>query len=107
MIGSIRRDCLDHVIVFGERHLRRLLNSYQRYYNEVRTHVSVQKDAPIARDVQRTGRVIPVPTSGRLTPPIYSNLSFRQGQPFSARGVSKCDMCSVDSTITMPGSNLR
>jgi transposase InsO family protein len=66
MIGSIRRDCLDHVIIFGERHLRYLLNSYQRYYNEVRTHLSVQKDAPIARDVQRTGRVIPVPLLGGL-----------------------------------------
>src|SRR2546428_5848947 len=40
LIGSIRRDCLDHVVVFGERHLRHLLNSYQKYYNEVRTHLS-------------------------------------------------------------------
>jgi Integrase core domain len=38
LIGSIRRDCLDHVVVFGERHLRHLLNSYQKYYNEARTH---------------------------------------------------------------------
>src|SRR5712675_2027666 len=47
LIGSIRRDCLDHVVVFGERHLRHLLNSYQKYYNEARTHLSLQKDAPI------------------------------------------------------------
>jgi transposase InsO family protein len=39
LIGSIRRDCLDHVVVFGERHLRHLLESYQRYYNEARTHL--------------------------------------------------------------------
>ena len=45
LIGSIRRDCLDHVVVFGEQHLRHLLNSYQKYYNEVRTHLSLQKDA--------------------------------------------------------------
>jgi hypothetical protein len=61
IIGSVRRDCLDHVIVFGGRHLHHLLNSYQRYYNEVRMHLSVQKAAPIARDVQRKGRVTLVP----------------------------------------------
>jgi len=66
LIGSIRRDCLDHVVVFGERHLRHLLNSYQRYYNEVRTHLSLQKDAPISRVVQSAGRVIPVPLLGGL-----------------------------------------
>jgi hypothetical protein len=49
LIGSIRRDCLDHVVVFSERHLRVLLKSYQQYYNEARTHLSLQKDAPIPR----------------------------------------------------------
>ena len=66
LIGSIRRDCLDHVVVFGERHLRHLLNSYQSYYNEVHTHLSLQKDAPIPRAVRSTGRVIPVPLLGGL-----------------------------------------
>ena len=66
LIGSIRRDYLDHVVVFGERHLRHLLNSYQRYYNEVRTHLSLQKDAPIPRAVRSAGRVIPVPLLGGL-----------------------------------------
>jgi transposase InsO family protein len=60
LIGSIRRECLDHVIVFGERHLRHLLNSYQQYYNEVRTHLSLQKDAPLSREVRRFGRVLSV-----------------------------------------------
>src|SRR5438876_8025882 len=55
LIGSIRRDCLDHVVVFGERHLRHLLKSYQKYYNEARTHLSLQKDAPIPRAVQTVG----------------------------------------------------
>jgi hypothetical protein len=45
LIGSIRRDCLDHVVVFGERHLRHPLESYQRYYNEARTHLALGKDA--------------------------------------------------------------
>jgi transposase InsO family protein len=57
LIGSIRRDCLDHVVVIGERHLRHLLASYQRYYNEVRTHLSLRKDAPISREVRAVGRV--------------------------------------------------
>jgi transposase InsO family protein len=59
LIGSIRRDCLDHVIVFGERHLRLLLQSYQEYYNEARTHLLLHKDAPIPRAVQSVGRCWP------------------------------------------------
>ena len=66
VIGSIRRDCLDHVVVFGERHLRHLLGAYQRYYNEVRTHLSLRKDAPVPREVQVVGRVFPVPILGGL-----------------------------------------
>jgi transposase InsO family protein len=66
LIGSIRRDCLDHVVVFGERHLRRLLISYQTYYNEVRTHLSLRKDAPIPRGVRSVGRILPLPILGGL-----------------------------------------
>jgi Integrase core domain len=66
LIGSIRRDCLDHVIVFGERHLHHLLNSYQKYYNEARTHLSLRKDAPIPRAVQTVGRTLAVPVLGGL-----------------------------------------
>ena len=47
LIGSIRRECIDHVIVFGECHLRHLLRSYLNYYNEGRTHLSLDKDAPV------------------------------------------------------------
>jgi Integrase core domain len=66
LIGSIRRDCLDHVVVFGERHLRHLLNSYQKYYNEVRTHLSLHKDAPVPRAVQTVGRTLAMPVLGGL-----------------------------------------
>jgi transposase InsO family protein len=66
LIGSIRRDCLDHVAVFGERHLRHLLKSYQTYYNEVRTHLSLEKDTPIPRAVQTVGRTLAVPILGGL-----------------------------------------
>ena len=55
LIGSIRRECLDHVIVLGEAHLRRILKCYARYYNETRTHLALDKDAPASRPVQRTG----------------------------------------------------
>ena len=57
LIGSIRRECVDHLIVFGERHLRRSLRCYAHYYNEVRTHRSLNKDAPISRAVQRIGAI--------------------------------------------------
>jgi transposase InsO family protein len=57
LIGSIRRECLDHVIVLGEAHMRRILKSYARYYNGIRTHRSLNKDAPVSRPVQRFGIV--------------------------------------------------
>ena len=58
LIGSIRRECVDHIVVLGEAHLRRILKSYARYYNEMRTHRSLDKDAPISRPVQRAGSII-------------------------------------------------
>jgi transposase InsO family protein len=66
LIGSIRRECLDHVVVFGERHLRNLLRSYQTYYNECRTHLSLSKDAPHARTVEVCGRIAVRPVLGGL-----------------------------------------
>src|SRR6266487_1499234 len=58
LIGSIRRECVDHIVVLGEMHLRRVLKSYARYYNETRTHRSLDKDAPISRPVLRAGSII-------------------------------------------------
>jgi transposase InsO family protein len=55
LIGSIRRECLDHFIVLGEAHLRRILRAYANYYNDIRTHRSLDKDVPISRPAQRTG----------------------------------------------------
>jgi putative transposase len=52
LIGSIRRECLDHVIVLGERHLRRILTQYAVYYHGARTHLSLDKDSPTPRRVQ-------------------------------------------------------
>ena len=68
LIGSIRRECLDHVIVFNERSLKRILRSYVDYYHNSRTHLSLGKDAPATRDVQppELGRVIEMPVVGGL-----------------------------------------
>jgi len=66
LIGSIRRECLDHVVVFGKVHLRRTLAAYANYYNEFRTHLSLEKDAPSHRPVQRAGQVAARPILGGL-----------------------------------------
>jgi transposase InsO family protein len=57
LIGSIRRECVDHVIVLGETHLRQVLKSYAGYYNNFRTHRSLNKDAPVYRPAQRIGSI--------------------------------------------------
>jgi transposase InsO family protein len=66
VIGSIRRDLLDHVIVSGEAHLRRLLRAYADYYNTYRTHLGLNKDTPLRRPVHDRGRITPVPKLGGL-----------------------------------------
>ncbi len=58
LIGSIRRECIDHVVALGEQHLRQVLKSYADYYNTVRTHRSLDKDAPASRPVQRIGHIV-------------------------------------------------
>jgi transposase InsO family protein len=66
LIGSIRRESIDHVIVLGERHLRHLLQSYLDYYNDTRTHLSLNKDTPISRATEAVGRVVGRPVLGGL-----------------------------------------
>jgi transposase InsO family protein len=61
LIGTVRRECLDRVLVFGEAHLRQILSSYAAYYNEVRTHLALGKDAPLGRAVQRSGVIVAIP----------------------------------------------
>ena len=58
LIGSIRRECVDHVIALSEQHLLRVLKSYASYYNSARTHRSLDKDAPVPRPVQPIGRIV-------------------------------------------------
>ncbi len=68
VIGSIRRECLDHVIVLNERHLRRILASYVDYYHGSRTHLSLEKDTPSGRPIQsaETGKIVAFPQVGGL-----------------------------------------
>jgi transposase InsO family protein len=68
VIGSVRRECLDHVIVLNERHLRRLLRRYLAYYNATRPHQSLQNQSPTPREVQmpRGGRIVAIPQLGGL-----------------------------------------
>jgi len=61
LIGSIRRECTDHLLVFNAEHLRRALSKYASYYNEVRTHVSLGKDAPCGRPIERFGDIVAYP----------------------------------------------
>jgi putative transposase len=68
IIGSIRRECLNHVIIFDERHLRRVLSSYFHYYHKARTHLSLGKDCPETRPIPRpaSGQIIAFPEVGGL-----------------------------------------
>ena len=69
LIGSVRRECLDHLIVFNEKHLKKILTSYFEYYNQDRTHLGIGKDSPLERPVQprpQGGRLIKLPRVGGL-----------------------------------------
>ena len=67
LIGSIRRrECTDHIVIFSQRHLRHVLLSYMGCYNSTRTHLSLNKDAPISRAAENAGRIICRPILGGL-----------------------------------------
>jgi Integrase core domain len=61
LIGTLRRECLDQMLIFGEGHLRRVLSAYAAYYNHARTHLALGKDAPLYRAVQRSGAIVGIP----------------------------------------------
>jgi hypothetical protein len=64
--SKIRRECTDHFLVFNAEHLRRILSKYASYYNGVRTHVSLGKDAPYGRPIERFGDIVAYPILGGL-----------------------------------------
>ena len=66
LIGTLRRECLDQIVVFSEAHLRQILSAYAAYYNQARTHLTLHKDAPLQRAVQRFGSLVAVPVLAGL-----------------------------------------
>jgi putative transposase len=91
LIGSVRQDCLNHVIILGESHLRRILARYFRYYHKYRTHLSLAKDAPESRAIQEAelGKVIEIagrevdltiPRNGQIMVSAYRKAGFPFGK---------------------------
>jgi transposase InsO family protein len=68
LIGSIRRECLDHIIIFNEHHLREVLSRYFQYHHKSRTHLSLEKDCPQTRPIHppTAGKIIAFPEVGGL-----------------------------------------
>jgi Integrase core domain len=66
LIGSIRRECLAHVVVQDEAHLRRILRAYADYYNSARTHLALDKDVPLGRPAQALGKIVAISLLGGL-----------------------------------------
>jgi hypothetical protein len=81
LIGLIRRECVDHIIVWGKRHLQHALLSYMKYYNEVRTHLSLEKDAPVPRAVGTFDHVLWPSRPGRTAPLICPDLISDRHRP--------------------------
>ncbi len=125
LIGSIRRECLDHVIIFNERHLRRVLSSYFQYHHDTRTHLALGKDCPRRRHVQppSTGNIIAFPEEAVCTiamsveppegktacscshPSNCHHVNFEQGQP-EVEGVCYIHSSTTVSTPRKTGASL-
>ena len=96
VIGSIRRECLDHVIIRKEAHLRRVLRGYALYHNATRTHLGLRKDAPNLRSIERRGRIVATDILGGLHHQ-YGGFGFRKGQ----------DSCDAKACDLKPGNAAR
>jgi transposase InsO family protein len=79
LIGTVRRECRDRMLIFGEAHLRQTLSSYAAYYNKVRTHLALDKDAPLGRAVQRSGAIVAIPILS--APPLRPDVIFGKDRP--------------------------
>jgi transposase InsO family protein len=78
LIGTLRHQCLDQVVIFGEMHLRRILSAYAAYYNQARTLLALGKDAPLHRAAQRSGAIVAIPILAGLHHQ-YVRYDFRKG----------------------------
>jgi hypothetical protein len=85
LIGLIRLECVDHIIVLGQVHLRQIPQSYARYYNDIRTHRSLDKDAAVSRPIQRTGIINSHAILGGLSSSLRPRLGFRYTQRTQGR----------------------
>ena len=92
LIGTIRRECVDHIVVLGEAHLRRTLRGHARYYNSARTHRSLGQDTPVSRPVQQIGRIVSHALVGGLDHQ-YVRSRFRHTQYYS-----RTSFCVISST---------
>ena len=102
LIGSICRDCLDHVVVFGEQHLRHLLSCYQRYYNEVRPHLALKKDAPIPREIQRERPRAWLTNPRRTSPPAHpSPGTIAEDLPQREAGIGRLDIALAGTSPSL------
>src|SRR4029077_18226960 len=90
LIGSVRRECLDHIIVWNERSLRRTLQSYFAYYQRSRTHLALAKDAPESRTVEKPelGRIVVIPQVGGLHHRYqrHARINGKRQNPLKSRG---------------------
>ena len=114
LIGSIQRECVDHVVVLGEAHLRRILTKYSAYYNELRIHRSLDKDAPIHRAIQHAGASYLRPSSADfITIIVESNFRYRQLPAASPERVCRTFPCRAESSgegqrpVFPRGTNIR
>ncbi len=89
LIGTLRRDCFDHVLIFGEQHLRQVLTAYSLYYNEARTHLCFGKDTPLGRAAQRSGRIT-------VTPILSDCISATRGYDFREGHGCLCNISHSD-----------
>jgi transposase InsO family protein len=100
LIGTIRRECVDHLVVFGEAHLRRVLIKFAAYYNECRIHRSLNKDAPFHRAIERLGAITARPVSGRPSSPILSGLTSACQMRFSVHtGCASASGSNADTAV--------
>jgi Integrase core domain len=90
LIGTLRRDCLDHVVIFGEQDLRRILTLYSLYYNETRTHLGLSKDTPLRRAIERSGMIVSVPILSGLHHR-YMRIRFSGRTPVSMRDAEEIE----------------
>ena len=107
LIGSIRRECLDHAVVLGEAHLRRMLRAYAGYYNDFRTHLSLVKDSPDHRPIQRFGRLTNQPILGGTSSSLLSDIvsgRHKTGSPRQTLGKTRLTRSGTGRGVALTDS---